>query len=133
MSYPSIIQRLFSVNIFGGMKLGLQNSLRLQEILNFPDRAFRTIHVAGTNGKGSVTTTIGKALEAEGYKVGLYTSPHLSCIRERIQINGVMISEEEVEKILSSLFSLTTRHNIPATFFELTTFLAFLFFAEKNI
>lgn len=133
MSYSNLIQKLFNINLFGGVKLGLQNVLRLQQLLHFPDRSFQTIHVAGTNGKGSVTTKIAHAFEQTGYRVGLYTSPHISSFRERIRINGTMISEEAVESLLTFLFELTECEQIPATFFEITTFLAFLYFAQEKV
>ncbi len=133
MSYSALIQKLFNVNLFGGVKLGLQNVQYLQKLLNFPDRSFTTIHVAGTNGKGSVTTKIAHAFEQAGYRVGLYTSPHISSFRERIRINGTMIPEEAVESLLTFLFQLIESEQIPATFFELTTFLAFLYFAHQHV
>lgn len=133
MSYSDLIQKLFNVNLFRGVKLGLQNARRLQQLLHFPDKTFKTIHVAGTNGKGSVTTKISSALEHAGYRVGLYTSPHISSFRERIRINGKMISEESVESILSFLFELTEAEHIPATFFEYATLLAFLYFAKEKV
>ncbi len=133
MPYSDLIYRLFHANLFGGMKLGLNNMRRLQEILNFPDRSFASIHVAGTNGKGSVVTKIALALQTAGYRVGLYTSPHLSCFRERIMVNGKMISEADVESILSFLFTLIDKEGIPATFFELTTFMAFLHFMNEKV
>jgi dihydrofolate synthase/folylpolyglutamate synthase len=127
------MQRLFQVNLFGGTKLGLKNCEQLQSLLNFPDRTYATIHVSGTNGKGSVTTKIAFALQAAGYKVGLYTSPHIACFRERIRINGNMIPEHAVEELLTKLFTLIEKEAIPATFFEITTFLAFLYFAQEKI
>lgn len=133
MSYYKLIQRLFNLNTFGGIKLGLQNVLKLQQLLNHPDHHFHSIHVAGTNGKGSVTTKIAYAFEQAGYRVGLYTSPHLSCFRERIRINGQMISEKDVEILLSFLFELVDQAQIPTTFFELTTCLAFLHFAQEKV
>ncbi len=133
MTYQELIQRLFSINLFGGIKMGLTNCYQLQRLLNFPDHAFPTIHVAGTNGKGSVVTKIAKALQESGYRVGLYTSPHLCCFRERIRINQDMISESSVETILPHLFELTTEHAIPATFFELTTLLALTYFAREKV
>ncbi len=133
MAYKELIQRLFSINLFGGMKLGLANCHHLQRLLNFPDQNFQTIHIAGTNGKGSVVTKIAAALQESGYRVGLYTSPHLSCFRERIRINQEMISESAVETILSHLFELTAKHAIPATFFELTTLLALSYFAKEKV
>jgi dihydrofolate synthase/folylpolyglutamate synthase len=133
MAYADLIQRLFDVNLFGGVKLGLQNVQYLQQLLNYPDRAFTSIHVAGTNGKGSVSTKIAQAFELEGYRVGLYTSPHISCFRERIRINGKMISEKDIASLLSHLFKIIDSAQLPATFFELTTFLAFLYFAQEQV
>ncbi len=92
-----------------------------------PDRQFRSVHIAGTNGKGSTAEKIAKGLESKFSKVGLFTSPHISTFRERIKINGKMISEDDVERILSQIIDL------PGTFFELTTLLAFLYFAENNV
>ncbi len=105
----------------------------LQKHFDYPDRQFKSIHVAGTNGKGSVTTKIAYALQHAGYRVGLYTSPHLSCFRERIRINGEMIPEKAVEPLLSSLVQVVDHKSIPTTFFELTTFLAFLYFAQEKV
>lgn len=133
MSYSTLVQRLLQVNVWGGMKLGLENVLRLQQLLHFPDRSFQSIHIAGTNGKGSVSIKMAVALQQAGYRVGLYTSPHLSCFRERIRINGEMISEEAVSTHLSRLFDLVEKEQIPATFFELTTCLAFLHFAQEQV
>jgi dihydrofolate synthase/folylpolyglutamate synthase len=133
VSYTQLIRRLFSVNLHGGIKLGLDNCEKLQTLLQYPDQTFSSIHVAGTNGKGSVVTKIASALQLAGYRVGLYTSPHISCFRERIRINGEMISEIDVEKILSNLFHLTSKHSIPATFFEFTTFLAFIYFSQEKV
>lgn len=127
--YQSAIRKLYSVNLHSGIKLGLKNSKILGELLHHPELRFKTVHVAGTNGKGSVVTKIAKGLELSGYKVGLYTSPHISCFRERITINGEMISESDVARLLERLFKL----DVSPTFFELTTFLAFLYFAEQKV
>lgn len=133
MQYHQLLTRLLSVNLHGGIKLGLTNCLKMNTALDFPTQKFPAIHVAGTNGKGSVVSKIASALQANGLKVGLYTSPHIACFRERICINGEMISEEDVGKLLSHLFQLTEELKIPATFFELTTLMAFDYFAKKNI
>lgn len=132
-SYQQLLKRLLNVNIHGGIKLGLDNCLRLDAALNSPSQTFPSIHIAGTNGKGSVATKIATALQASGQRVGLYTSPHIACFRERIRINGEMIPEKEVQKHLKVLFDIVDRENIPATFFELTTLLAFAYFAEQQI
>lgn len=131
--YLDLIRHLLAINISQGMKLGLSNMEQLQKELGYPDRTFRSIHVAGTNGKGSVCIKIAAALENAGYKVGLYTSPHISSFRERIKINQQMISEEAIEKILPPLFRLIEEKNIPATFFEITTLLALLYFAQEKV
>ncbi len=102
-------------------------------LLGHPERTFPSIHVAGSNGKGSVCTKMAAAYEWGGKRVGLYTSPHLATFRERIRVNGVMIHEADTVRILSSLFSVVEKFKIPATFFELTTALAFIYFAEQGV
>lgn len=131
--YKTLLDRLLSINVNGGMKLGLNNIITLSKALNDPHTFYRTIHVAGSNGKGSVTTKVAKGLQESGFRVGLYTSPHISCFRERIQIDGLMISEESVSKWLERIFKLIDEHSIPATFFEITTILALAYFAEQMI
>jgi len=133
MNYTQLLQKLYSCSASHGMKLGLENSFRLNEALGFPDRKFQTIHVAGTNGKGSVSTKIAAALQASGLKVGLYTSPHIATFRERIAINTQMISEEDVSSLLQSIFHINETNRIPATFFEITTLLCLKYFASKNV
>ena len=80
------------------MKSSLDNMEKLSEIFDHPHRNFKIVHVAGTNGKGSVTLKTAVALQKSGFKTGLYISPHVSCFRERIQINRTYISEEDVLK-----------------------------------
>ena len=92
-----------------------------------------TIRVAGSNGKGSVAMKIMKTLELSGYRVGLYTSPHLVSYRDRILVNSVPISEEEVVKGIEDLLILSQNLKIPLTFFELTTFLGFLYFKKQQV
>lgn len=133
MTYSSLISKLYNVNLFNGMKLGLQNMLQLDSLFECPSAKFQSIHVAGTNGKGTVTTHIATALQHAGYKVGHFTSPHLSSFRERIRINGEMISEDSIVKLLPEIFSAAEKHKIPATFFELTSLLAFLHFAQQKV
>ena len=133
MPYQDLVQHLFQLNLHNGVKLGLENSLQLQKALQFPDRQYPTIHVAGTNGKGSVATKIAYGLQAAGYRVGLYTSPHLSCFRERMRINGELISEASIETLLPFLLKIRKDQHIPATFFEITTFLALLYFAQEKV
>lgn len=133
MEYEQLLQQLLSVNLHGGIKLGLNNCIKLNEALGSPVNKFSTIHVAGTNGKGSVVTKIAAAYQALGLRVGLYTSPHISCFRERIRINGLMISEQAVKRHLECIFSIISQKNIPATFFEITTLMAFAYFAEEKV
>lgn len=111
------------------MKPSLETIQKLCNEYNDPQNAFKTVHVAGTNGKGSVCTKIAKALEIEGYKVGLYTSPHITSFQERIQINGKPIKEEEIQELLS----ITKDKTSQATFFEVATLLGFLYFQKHKV
>lgn len=133
MNYQQLLQKLYQVNLFGGMKLGLANSFALDKALGYPSTHMRFIHVAGTNGKGSVSTKIAKALELSGYRTGLFTSPHISSFRERIRINGEMISEKAVETVLPALFEIANRENLTPTFFEYTTLLALNYFQQEHV
>lgn len=113
------------------MKFGLHNIRALLRAVGNPQRSLKTVHFAGTNGKGSTSSMIAAVLTAAGYKVGLYTSPHLVKFNERIRINGKMISIKEVEQY-TDLFR---PHIIrcKATFFEATTAIAFKFFADQKV
>lgn len=132
-SYSRLIERLFATCFYGRPKWDLEVTQKLLAKLNSPQEDFKSILIAGTNGKGSVATKIAKGLELAGFRVGLYTSPHISSFRERIKINGIMISEGAVEAYLRSIFQLAEEHQIPATFFELTTALAFAYFAAEKV
>src|SRR5579871_4795207 len=128
ISYAETIESLYQASSSGG-HCGLDNAKAFDQALGFPTASYATIHVAGSNGKGSVATKIAKGLELSGYRVGLYTSPHLFCFRERITINSQKISEEEAVEGMQKIFSV----GLNATFFEMTTFLAFLHFREKKV
>ena len=132
-SYEQNLQRLYTTNLHHGMKLGLRNIQNLNTLLGYPYRHFHCIHIAGSNGKGSVAAKIAKGLKSCYSKVGLFTSPHISCFRERIQINSQKISERNAAVHLDEIFSVAERENIPATFFELTTQLAFQHFANEKV
>ena len=122
-------------NLFHPVKLGLENIERLHKILGSPmdDPDITIIHIAGTNGKGSVALKIAKSLEqVKNNRVGLFISPHVSSFRERMQVNSCLISESEVEDRLPTIFSACEEHGIPATFFEVTAALAFFHFAESG-
>lgn len=112
-------------------KEGLENTIALDEYLGHPHREFRCIHVAGTNGKGSCSHTLAAILQSAGYRVGLYTSPHLIDFRERIRINGEPVSESFVIRFVEE-----HRHffePLSPSFFELTTAMAFRYFADEKI
>ena len=114
-----------------GYKEGLENSLALDKHFGHPHRNFRSIHIAGTNGKGSCAHTIAAILQQCGYKVGLYTSPHLVDFRERIRINGKPIPENYVVDFVDN--ERTFFEPLHPTFFELTTAMAFKFFSEMKV
>ena len=112
-------------------KADLETSLKLDEIFNHPHTKFKSIHVAGTNGKGSVSHIIASVLQCAGYKTGLYTSPHLADFRERIKINGNEISKAEVINFVEKYK--TVFEDIKPSFFEMTVALAFDYFARQNV
>ena len=112
-------------------KPGLQTTHALDEHFGHPHQYFKTIHVAGTNGKGSCSHTIAAILQAQGYKVGLYTSPHLVDFRERIRINGECIPEQYVVDFVEEERSFF--EPLHPSFFELTTALAFKYFKEQQV
>lgn len=109
----------------------LTNSVALSKHLNFPESTFKTIHVAGTNGKGSVSHMLASVLQESGYKVGLYTSPHLKDFRERVKINGKLIKKIEVVNFIKNNKSFFESNNL--SFFEMTVGLAFDCFAKHKV
>ncbi|MDU1891410.1 MAG: folylpolyglutamate synthase/dihydrofolate synthase family protein [Dysgonomonas sp.] len=112
-------------------KEGLDNSLALDELFSHPHRKYKTIHVAGTNGKGSTSHLLAAILEQSGYKVGLYTSPHLVDFRERIRVNGEKISEEYVADFVEMYKEWF--EPVHPSFFELTMTMAFQYFADMGV
>lgn len=137
MTYQQCVSYLFnSTPVFehvgaSAYKEGLDNSLALDTHFGHPHRSYRTIHVAGTNGKGSCSHTLAAVLQAAGYKVGLYTSPHLVDFRERIRVNGKPISEERVIRFVEEERAFF--EPLHPSFFELTTAMAFLYFQEQQV
>lgn len=137
MTYQETITYLFnSAPLFqnigqGAYKEGLSNTHALDGYFGHPHRAFRTIHVAGTNGKGSCSHTLAAILQSAGYKVGLYTSPHLVDFRERIRVDGVAISEQFVIDFVAQHRSFF--EPLHPSFFELTTAMALLYFSEQQV
>lgn len=112
-------------------KPGLANVMELDDFYGNPHKKFKTIHIAGTNGKGSVSHTLAAILQSAGYKVGLYTSPHLKDFSERIRINGKPISEQYVIDFVREAEEIIDRLN--PSFFEITTLMAFTYFAHENV
>lgn len=112
-------------------KADLNNTLDLDKHFGHPHRKFKSIHVAGTNGKGSTSHMLASVLQESGYKVGLYTSPHLKDFRERIRINGQMISEDFVVRFIEDHH--LKFEEIKPSFFEMTVSMAFDYFAKENI
>ena len=137
MTYQETITYLYnSAPLFqnigqGAYKEGLSNTHALDEHFGHPHHKFRTLHVAGTNGKGSCSHTLAAVLQAAGYKVGLYTSPHLVDFRERIRVNGTPIEEQFVVGFVEQHRSFF--EPLHPSFFELTTAMAFHYFAEQQI
>lgn len=112
-------------------KPGLDTARALDRAFGSPHRLYKTIHIAGTNGKGSTAHTIAAALQLAGYKVGLYTSPHLADFRERIRVNGEKITHEGVVDFVNRYKSMDVDCN--PSFFELTTIMAFDWFASQGV
>src|SRR5512147_259584 len=138
-SYRETIDYLFGLQKHG-IKLALSNSFRLMELMGGPQGKFRTIHVAGTNGKGSTAVFIANMLMAAGYRVGLYTSPHLVNFTERIRVNAALIPEARVVELsrrVREAYSVRPGAEdsgaMNPTFFEVTTAVAFSYFAEEGV
>ncbi len=143
LTYKNALAWLYGLQRFG-IKLGLENIQRLiAELSRKGDlqiaygleaaAPWKVIHVAGTNGKGSVCAMIDSILRAQGYRTGLFTSPHLVTFRERICVNGEMISEDAVAKGLTAIRDLVADWNPHPTFFEVTTALALKHFSDARI
>ena len=137
MNYQETLQYLYDrLPVFhlvgsSAYKPGLENTYRLMAQLDNPHQKFRSIHVAGTNGKGSVSHYLAAILQEAGYKVGLYTSPHLVDFGERIRVNGQMIDQQYViDYIQKHIDAIET---IQPSFFELTMAMAFSYFADKQV
>lgn len=116
-----------------GIKLGLANTNKLMQLLGQPQKSFRAIHVAGTNGKGSTASAIASILHATGLKVGLFTSPHLVSFTERIKINNLQISEPDVIKLACEVRQVTESDDLNPTFFEFITAMAFDHFSSNSV
>lgn len=137
MRYGEILDKMFrSLPMFqrvgaAAYKPDLHNTEKLMSALNEPYRKFKSVHVAGTNGKGSCSHLLASVFQAAGYKTGLYTSPHMRDFRERIRINGAMISKEDVVDFYEKHEELFRK--VKASFFEMTVAMAFDYFARERV
>lgn len=129
-AYASALEYLFA-RVTGGWKMGLERTTELLSLLGNPHNRVAAFHVAGTNGKGSVVSTIEALLRGQGLRVGKYTSPHLIDFRERIAVNGVPMSEGDVVAFIERWTPDVER--LGATFFEATTAMAFDHFVRENV
>ena len=141
MSYEETIEYLFqAAPAFehvgaSAYKPGLQTTEALDEHYGHPHRQYKTIHIAGTNGKGSCSHTLASILQEAGYRVGLYTSPHLKDFRERIRVNGAPVEKEFVVDFVEDFrrWNQATEAPLHPSFFELTTAMAFKYFADQQV
>ncbi|MFD1631570.1 bifunctional folylpolyglutamate synthase/dihydrofolate synthase [Pseudopedobacter beijingensis] len=137
MTYQQTLEYLYSrLPMFtkigaSAIKKDLTNTIALCEVLANPYQKFKSIHVGGTNGKGSTSHMLAAILQTAGYKTGLYTSPHLKDFRERIKINGEMISEKEVVNFVDTIKD--SIETISPSFFEVTVAMAFDYFAKEQV
>ena len=112
---------------------GLASTRKLCEALGNPQKKFKTIHVVGTNGKGSTSYYLSGVLQAHGLKTGLYTSPHLVSMRERIRVNDLPIDDESLDRLIMQVKAAAEETLVEPTFFEVLTIVAFLYYAEQHI
>ena len=129
MTYQEMMSHIYGLGRFG-MKPGLQRIRATLRALSDPQDAVQTVHVAGTNGKGSTAAFLASILTSGGHKAGLFTSPHLIAFTERIRIDGTEISEKEVVSLADRVLSVAPEGT---TFFEIVTAMAYLFFAEQGV
>lgn len=138
-SYEEVISYLYNHLPFyqrqgqTAYKNSLDNTLALDDLYGHPHLQFKSVHVAGTNGKGSVSHMLASILMEAGYKTGLYTSPHLKDFRERIRINGEMIQKKFVINFVNSFLRKNREIGLEPSFFELTMMMAFKYFSENQV
>ena len=130
MNIKEALEKLYSFHQFN-IKLGLDNIVRLLHYLGNPQDKFQSIHIAGSNGKGSTASFAASILTEAGYKTGLYTSPHFIRFNERVRINGTEIPDEFITDFMNSMNEYIDKNS--PTFFEITTAIAFKYFAENKI
>ena len=126
---------LFWLNCLGQFRMafGLERIESLLACFSHPEKDLKFIHIAGTNGKGSVSTMLASVLTEAGYRVGLYTSPHLKQVNERIRVNGIPIPDDRLEELLSRIKDKVSSWDEPPTYFEVLTCLSFLYFACEKV
>ncbi|EUD69148.1 dihydrofolate synthase/folylpolyglutamate synthase [Plasmodium inui San Antonio 1] len=129
-SYAECLGKLYRTH---SLKLGLERTKMLSECFNNPGDTYKTVHVAGTNGKGSVSYKISMCLKVRNYRVGLFTSPHIFSIRERIRVNDECISEEDFVRLVNEVWRKADELDLKPTFFEIVTIVAYLFFKSKKV
>lgn len=133
MRYPESIEYLYGLT-YHGIKLGLNNPVRLLSLLGNPERSFRSVHIAGTNGKGSTAAMTASMLQEAGLLTGLFTSPHLIRFTERVQVNGEEIAEDDVVRLTGLIRKgVEGEDGFSPTFFEFITAMAFLYFRERGV
>ena len=132
MKINELLDELYSYSLFG-IKLGLDNIQKICDELGNPEKKYKIIHITGTNGKGSTSTIIETVLLEAGCSVGKYTSPHILKFNERIRANGKDISDEEIALTYEKVKNAVKNIGITPTFFEVTTAMMFLYFAEKKV
>ncbi len=139
MSYSEVLEYLYEHLPYyqrkgpAAYKGSLDNTIAMDKLFRHPHRNFRTVHVAGTNGKGSVSHMLAAILQKAGYKTGLYTSPHLKDFRERIRINGEMVPEQFVIDFVERFLEMNKASALEPSFFELTVLMAFDYFSEQKV
>jgi dihydrofolate synthase/folylpolyglutamate synthase len=131
--YADVLKYIFTANTQRNAKIDLSRMEKLAAYFGNPEHHFRSIHIAGTNGKGSTATKIAAGFRSAGFRTALFTSPHISTFRERIQINGELIPEDAVSMLFSDIMKAQNQFGLKATFFEITTLISFLYSRDQNI
>jgi dihydrofolate synthase/folylpolyglutamate synthase len=131
-SYSETLHRIY--NLRGGViDLRLDRMSQALSLFDHPEKKFPSLHIAGTNGKGSTAAMLHGILSISGYRVALYTSPHLVSFTERIRVGHEEITPDEVVALANEVWDQTVPANIPLTFFEFITVMAFIHFARRQI
>jgi len=131
MSISPLLDELFAMTYHAGIKPGLERTEHLLDLVDNPHLRLPVVHIAGTNGKGSTSAMLASILQQAGYKVGLYTSPHIRLFNERVRINGQVIADDDIVRLARPL--MTAAKAVDGTFFEITTAMAFAYFAERRV